>query len=211
MYYESVLRVVNPAKLISDAIDLRNVIATVCAIPDTYKGRVSITINSPNAFNLARNFTMLYLAATQEPKVAAEMMVHLWFSMRFTSKIVDIINQGIVPALATLSLNWPAGPAALNCATFYPQLRLIKTCLLVLKCTCSQLTSILRILTTTIKPAPRWFERHRAVTNPLERDYRDIQYACQRPAWRTSTARYRRRGVLAPLRARLNTFDCLNP
>lgn len=60
--------------------DLRNVISSVNAIPDTFEGPISVTINDFNPRVAARNLAMLLLLL-ERGEEAAEAVLHLWYSV----------------------------------------------------------------------------------------------------------------------------------
>lgn len=61
--------------------DLRDVIRTVNALPETYTGKLTILLNDrDNALTLRNLLILLILGHVANPARAAELAVHLWYS-----------------------------------------------------------------------------------------------------------------------------------
>jgi len=195
----------------AETVDLRNVVTTVCALPDTFSGKLTFVINNLSAYNTVRNFVMLHMAATQEPKVAAEMITHFWFSAQLPEKILAIIKERIVPHMEAVLQNLPADLEDEEESTSYVDLGPGHACDLSMSVSRVELSSMLWILKADHSIATALAERRDALTDPLGQDFRDLELACQQPAWRVSTTRYRETGVLGPLRANLEAFTAIIP
>lgn len=195
----------------AETIDLRNVVTTVCALPDTFSGKLTWVINNLSAHNTARNFVMLHIAATQEPKLAAEMMIHLWFSARLPKKMLVIINECIVPYMEAMLQHWPVDREDEEKPIKYLDLGPSHHCNLSMSVSRLELSTMLWIFKADHNVATALTDRREALTDPLRQDLRDFELAFQQPAWRVSTTRYRETGVLGPLRANLEAFTAINP
>lgn len=173
---------------------------------------MTFVVNNLSSYNTARNFVILHTAATQEPKLAAEMITHLWFSTRLPEKIPTIIKERIIPHLETVLHNWPADlDDEDEASTSYVDLGLERTCDLSMSVSHVELLSMLWILKADRDVPTALAERHEALDDPRGKDFRDLELAFQQPAWRVSTTRYRKTGVLGPLRANLDAFTAINP
>lgn len=195
----------------AETVDLRSVVTTVCALPDTFSGKLTFVINNLSAQTTARNLIMLHIAATQEPKLAAEMITHLWFSARLPEKMLAIIDERIVPHMEAVLRNWPADLKDEENPMNYLDLGPTHDCSLSMSVSRLELSSVLLILNADHNVATAMAERREALTDPSGQDFRDFELAFQQPAWRVSTIRYRETGVLGPLRANLAAFTAINP
>jgi len=195
----------------AETVDLRNVVTTVCALPNTFSGKLTFVINNLSAYNTARNFVMLHIAATQEPKLAAELITHLWFSARLPEKMLAIIKERILPHMDAVLQNWPADLEDDEESTSHLDLGPARTCDLSMSVSGLELSSMLWIFRADHDVPTALAERREVLTDPLGQDFRDLELAFQQPAWRVSTTRYRKTGVLGPLRANLEAFTAINP
>lgn len=195
----------------ADAADPRNIITTICALPETFGGMLTCVVNNGGIQNTLRNFMMLQILATKDPKLAAEIVIHLWFSARLPPKVVALIKEVVLPTMERMLLDWPAGSTSPLEARSYDDEGPLDTCTLTMSFTRTQLISMLQIFRASYDPSVTLAQRSSVFSSALTKDPRDLEYAMQRPEWRTSTEKYRKTGVLAPLRADLGAFTAANP
>lgn len=74
--------------------DIRNVIETVCQLPDEYAGQAIIYINDHNPMIVARNFLMLKLLQTYDYE-AIDAVIALWYSAAMT-QAQSVVIDGVV-------------------------------------------------------------------------------------------------------------------
>eukprot|EP00250_Pteridium_aquilinum_P007264 c1701_g1_i1 orf=1-1173(-) len=78
--------------------DLRNVIETVCQLPDMYGGQVTIYINDHNPLIMARNFLMLKLLQVYCYD-ALDAVIALWYSAAMTHSQSIVIDGVVIDTL----------------------------------------------------------------------------------------------------------------
>lgn len=199
------------AKTFQDALDLRNVIETVNALPGTFNGKLKFVINSPDFHVVARHLVMLELARVLEPNLAAEIILHLWYSARLTKKMLNIINEKITLPMEELYESWSSGSTgSAEFATFSRDL--VETCEISRQLSHSQILAIIRILDAKHDLSNAMSQRRAVITDPIAGDRKDVEAGLQQPTWRIPTLSYEYHGVLAPLRAHVEgIFDVVNP
>ncbi|KAH7298682.1 hypothetical protein KP509_25G054200 [Ceratopteris richardii] len=78
--------------------DLRNVIETVCQLPEKFLGQVTIYINDYNPIIMARNFLMLKLLQTYGFD-ALDLVITLWYSAAMTLPQSIVVDGMVIHAI----------------------------------------------------------------------------------------------------------------
>lgn len=67
--------------------DLNSVITTIANLPDDFTGTCRVVINDRDFLTIARSTLFLMIAVRCQPQVAAEMILHLWYSPLITKEM----------------------------------------------------------------------------------------------------------------------------
>ena len=176
-------------------------------LPASYNGTCSVVLNDKNYNVVARNITMLLLAAQLPPLDAAELILHVWYSSRLSQDMLATVEKYVKEPVADVvskikgkpdnvmqSKKWTYGAVEMTVCLYKPQW-----------------TSLLQILEAKHGVQKTEEERQKVVLAPTRVDYRDRElYSLSGPR-RMSSARFRDTGVLAPFGACLSRFDRPNP
>ncbi|KAL8792020.1 MAG: hypothetical protein Q9195_005361 [Heterodermia aff. obscurata] len=187
--------------------DLRNMICSVNGLSNSYKGTCAIVLNDKNYNVVARNITMLLLAAHLPPLDAAELILHVWYSGRLSQGMLDAIKKYVKEAVAEVvakikgksdnvmqSKKWTYGDVEMRVCLYKPQWN-----------------TLLQILEAKHEVQKTEQERQKIVLAPSRIDYRDRElYKLSGPR-RLCTTKFRETGVLAPFGSCLEQFNCSNP
>ncbi|RYP29502.1 hypothetical protein DL767_006692 [Monosporascus sp. MG133] len=190
--------------------DLRNVVATVASIPREYSRKVNIVLNDRDSDVVARNTVMLLVMLTQEdPMLAAETVLHIWYSAFVTQSVIDVINgkpRQLVQAVCTkiegrepdvvLAKTWTFGERSLP-----------------LVLTKDQWISLLSHFDLPTGLTYEMAKQNRVgITLAPERvDFRERGYFAQKPSSRIVNMRFREEGILLPFGRRRDAFIHPNP
>ena len=198
-----------------DCNDLRDVMKTVNSLPANYRGVLSCDINHGTPAVAARNLLTLLVAIKQPPALAAEIIVHLWYSALLTRSMFDAMKTSILPHLNVVintitentsetqrstnefGIDW-TDLAGVNCR--------ISFCVRE-----SFLTMLQQLLTVEHDKATAMENRARMVLHPRFTDAMQFRSYNQQCQWRSSAERYRFDGVLSPFGACIDAFDVVNP
>jgi hypothetical protein len=109
--------------------DLRNVLLSIANLPTTFTGHCQIIINDKDWEVVARNAIMLMVALQCEPDIAANAILHLWYSSLVTADTIEILKIHVQPLIddvlgkitdkpsgSTQSKTWSFGTRKLNLA-----------------------------------------------------------------------------------------------
>ena len=84
--------------------DIRHFIKTVNALPDDYSGNLTVVINDQAPIVCLRNLVLLILLGTiEDPSVAAELSLHLWYSAFTQMGHPLMVISTIAPLIPTFS------------------------------------------------------------------------------------------------------------
>ncbi|KAK1624557.1 hypothetical protein BDP81DRAFT_437802 [Colletotrichum phormii] len=190
--------------------DLRNVIKTIAQLPDSYTQPVEVTINDRNLDIVARNVIMLLISlVVDDVDIAADCIIHVWYSALLRKSDLDIMQHRIRPVLEEVchklkgkgsdnlqAKNWTFGQRSLR---------------LVLK---KSVWDDLLSFTGTPKglTANRAHEIRKAVTLAEGRkDYRERHLLVQSLSHRIALTRFREDGLLLPFGNARDAFRHPNP
>ncbi|KAL8703599.1 MAG: hypothetical protein Q9201_003224 [Fulgogasparrea decipioides] len=187
--------------------DLRNVASSINGLPSTYDGNCTIVLNDKNDNVVARNITMLLMAAQLPPKHAAELMLHVWYSGRLTQEMCAAIDKYAREPIADvvckiknksnevlLSKRWDFGAAEVSVRLYKPQW-----------------TLLLQVLEARYDVTKTEQERRKVVLAHSRLDYRDRELYTLSGSRRMCSSTFRDTGVLAPFGLHLDHFKCPNP
>lgn len=83
--------------------DLRNLIKTVAGLPVSYAGRLAIVVNDQEFDIAARNAIFLIIAlVVEDPPLAADTIIHLWYSAFITKKHTDLLTTKVHPLISSV-------------------------------------------------------------------------------------------------------------
>jgi len=90
--------------------DLRNVVLTINSIPDGYTGRIFVAVNDLGPHIAARNLLLLLgLSCVRNRDLAADIVLHLWYSVFIPEEYHNRIAAFVTPALLSAAngrLDW---------------------------------------------------------------------------------------------------------
>jgi hypothetical protein len=187
------------------------VIKTVNSIPDDFDKNILIVINDKDMDVAARNAIILLIICTiGDPDMAADLIIHLWYSSLLTESHMEILQTVILPIIqrccddmaskpgwGLLSRKWtlPSGDS-LN----------IAFC----KDDWMRMLDYLRV--------PEGLTRRRAdeirkrvTLQPLRRDYQETLLSAMKPGERVARDKFLNDGLLLPFGASTEGFTVPNP
>ena len=194
------------ADFLQDANDLRNVVMSVLGMPADHKKICSYAINCKDLAMAARNVVILLISFLSPPEEAARLMLHVWYSARLTTQMVQLLNhirrciaEGVEnrgsmsetdSADQMQSMQWKFDSRVLKLSLYK-----------------SQWDYVLKILefSPSLEEAER--RRRRVMLLETQLDTRDRQYYDLRPSKRVSIHRLRETGVLLPFGNGVNGSD----
>ena len=193
--------------LTSASGDPRNIICTVNGLSSSYNGTCAIVLNDKNYNVVARNITMLLIAAQLPPLDAAELILHVWYSGRLSKGMLAAIEKYVKEPVADIvakikgksdhvlqSKKWTYGAVEMTVCLYKPQW-----------------TTLLQILEAKHEVQKTEQERRKIVLAPTRIDYRERELYILSGPRRMCSAKFRETGVLAPFGSCLEQFDCSNP
>ncbi|KAI0378799.1 hypothetical protein F5Y04DRAFT_272324 [Hypomontagnella monticulosa] len=190
--------------------DIRNVIRTIDSIPNECRSPIKVYMNDRDGDVVGRNAIMLLLALIEEdPAVAAENIIHTWYSSFISEPLYDLLKGRIRELVqdvctkiggkasnATLGKTWTFGSRSLR--------------LVLEKKQWLDLLASLEVPPGLTKERAQ--EIRRSVTLAPERvDFRERRYFAQQPGDRASAQYFRQEGVLLPFGAPRSSFTVPNP
>ena len=180
---------------------------SVNGLPDTPDSTCNVFVNDMNHIVVARNITMLLLAAQLPPLDAAELILHVWYSARLsrymvaaikkyaTEPIADVVAQiQDVPEDSMQAKTWSFGAVEVN------------VCLLK-----QQWTALLKILEAEHDLSKTEAERQKVVLDTDFEDMRDYDYCLWSGSRRVTSRRFSETGVIVPFGTCIALFECPNP
>lgn len=187
--------------------DLRNIIKSIIGIPDDYNGTCLCIVNDKDQLVVARNVVMLLTSLIFPPIIAAELILHIWYSARLTPKMLQDVKDRVRPLIAEvvkkieqkkndvlLSKTWTFGTRVLS-------LRLYK----------QQWSSILRLFDGEQPVSKSEEERKYVMLNETRVDYRERRLFMLSPSRRACSFKMRETGMLLPFGSCLDGYNCSNP
>ena len=184
-------------------------VKTAADIRETYDGRCEIILNNRDPDIVARNVIFMLVAFTFDPDVAAPIMLHTWYSARFTPDIMRSLQSGVIPLLKDVRTKIQAKPAHVLLSKKWSfnkrSLRIVLT-----KQQWDHLPSYLEVSDNLSATTAQ--NKRTAVTLAPERiDYLHRRLHAQPPARRICTMKFRQDGILLPFGSSRKEFDTPNP
>ena len=193
--------------------DLRNVIETVLALPDSMVSPCTIMVNDNNFAIVRRNILLLTTALMYPSEEVGNTMVHLWYSVFLPQNLVSPFQRSVCHELRK-AYDQIKGDDLHKSGTSHT--------ILELKEARSTLETILR--PSDFKEVYRPFIEESAVTfeeaqrqrraqsvKPVLRDELGLMKYVRSPPHRLATSRFHKRGVLLPFGKSCKRFDVPNP
>ncbi|KAL4752900.1 hypothetical protein BDW72DRAFT_191664 [Aspergillus terricola var. indicus] len=189
--------------------DLRNVIKTINALPQTYSGCLNLDLNDGDETVALRNIILMIVAFHFQPEKASIIMLHLCYSAFLRKDMLESVQSVCIPFIQNLLASGQEGPTGL-----------------LLKGTCTHnkatLTAALprviweRILLIFTTPSRLSFDEavalRRSVTLAKHRqDQREGSMFRLPPPWRLAQQKFREDGVLLPFGASRDRYNIPNP
>ncbi|KAI3337490.1 hypothetical protein HD806DRAFT_543118 [Xylariaceae sp. AK1471] len=190
--------------------DMRNAILSVASLPPSNRGPLSIVINDREIDVVARNVIFLLIFFVEkDPAVAAEHVLHIWYSALITEPcnrmllnklkplVEDVCNKTAQkPGPALLAKTWKFGESSL---------RLILT-----RDNWFSLLSYFDVPWGLTKDRAQ-LVRQRTVSAPERVDYVDRKLCNKSPAERLGMTKFRGDGILLPFGQPREAFTVPNP
>ncbi|KAI1359481.1 hypothetical protein F5Y08DRAFT_349648 [Xylaria arbuscula] len=190
--------------------DLRNVVLSVASLPQAFKSPLSIVINDREIDIVARNLIMLLLMLVEEDRVvAAESMLHIWYSALVTEACYTLLQEKIKPIIEDVcnkTVGKPGQSIFGKTWTFGgSSVRVVLT-----RVAWVQLLSYFEVPTRMTKKTAH--DVRQAVVNaPSRVDFVDRSILMQPPNRGLGTIKYRQDGILIPFGQSHDAFIIPNP
>ncbi|KAH9225123.1 hypothetical protein K456DRAFT_1776129 [Colletotrichum gloeosporioides 23] len=160
--------------------DLRNVVKTIAKLPNSYTQSIEVTMNDRDLNIVARNVIMLLISlVVDDVNIAADCIIHVWYSALLCKSNLNIIQHRIHPVLKEVCYKLKGKGA-------------------------DTLQDDLLSFTDTPKglTSNQAYDIRKAVTLAEGRkDYRDRHLLLQYPSHRIALTRFREDGLLLPFGA----------
>ncbi|KAI5866987.1 hypothetical protein GGS23DRAFT_299667 [Durotheca rogersii] len=190
--------------------DIRNVALSVVSIPDSFKSPVHICMNDRDMDVVGRNVIMLLLALTEDDAaVAADNILHLWYSSFITQPLHDTLRGKILPLVQAVcaKINNRDSEAPLGKTWTFGRLSLR---LVLLKKSWFELRASLEVPAgLTLEGAQKI--RQSVTIAPERVDYRERVYFGLSPGHRSGAQKFRESGVLLSFGAPRDLYTIPNP
>ncbi|RYP39103.1 hypothetical protein DL766_000559 [Monosporascus sp. MC13-8B] len=190
--------------------DMRNAVLSVASLPPTYRGPLSIVINDREIDIVARNVILLLIFFVEEnPTVAAEYVLHVWYSALITAPCSSMLRDKLKPMVeyvcnkiaqkpgsALLGKTWKFGESSI---------RLVLT-----RNNWFSLLSYFDVPQGLAKDAAQYL-RQMVVSAPERVDYVEREMCTKSPSARLGIAKFRGDGILLPFGQPRGAFAIPNP
>ena len=180
---------------------------SVIALPEGYDQICTCVLNDQDTVVVCRNIVMLLITMLLPPPVAAEVVLHVWYSARLTSGMVHALQKSVKPLIADVvgkitgrsssvlfSKTWTFGASAVS-------VRLYK----------EQWNFLLAMLEKDHRTDDTEGSRKYIMLNDTRLDYRERHLFLLSPSRRVCTDRMRKDGILLPFGSCLEEFSFPNP
>ncbi|KAL4252947.1 MYND-type zinc finger protein samB [Abortiporus biennis] len=187
--------------LFNASSDFRNVIRTVNKLPNDYSGHLVIVLNDSDCWVTARNIVLLLMLSTyRDPDQAAELAVHLWFSLFVTIKHQYNILDQLLKFLSTITASDRifAYPMREN---LFMSGELSKECYSIIN----------QIVRKTHKEDYTTRQIDKLWNTPASKERIRYRYPRMNPSHRASSNKYREKGILIPHWAEDRDYCVANP
>ncbi|KAI0185492.1 hypothetical protein EV127DRAFT_348191 [Xylaria flabelliformis] len=201
----------NPINLLFAASgDLRNIVLSVANLPQSYRSPLSIVINDLEIDIVARNLIFLLIMLVEEdPNVAAESMIHVWYSALVTEPCYALLQKKLKPIVEDICNKIAGKPSKTLLGKTWNfgrnSLRLVLTQEVWMK-----LPSYFEVPSGMTKETA-CAVRQAVVNAPSRVDYFDRALLLRSPAMGLGMIRYRNDGVLVPFGQDREAFLIPNP
>lgn len=185
-------------------------VKTIADIPESYKHPVHVVINDLEFDVVARNIIMLLIAlVVEDPKEAAECIVHLWYSALLRESDMTILRRRIRPLIADVcnkSTNKPSASLLGKTWTFGKRsLRVVLS-----KSAWDRLVCFLDPVSgLTVEKAHQI--RTRVTMSEHRKDRLERSIFASKPFHRVALVKFREEGLLLPFGAPRSNFTMPNP
>jgi hypothetical protein len=178
-------------------------------VPKSFTGCCRVVINDVDFDVVARNAIMLLVAFQFEPKKAADIMLHVWYSALLPREMIGSLQSSIKPLVQDICNKIKNKPeASLQAKTWKKDTRSLR--LVLEKSQWDKLLSYFEVphgLT-----AVQAQDIRRSITLADDRkDYVERALLMKTPGQRVSIIQFRKDGLLLPFGAPRQKFDTPNP
>ena len=188
--------------------DLRSIIKSIVGIPDNYNGTALYIVNDRDQIVVARNFVMLLTSLVFPPVVAAEIMIHIWYSARLKSQMLQDVKDRVRPLIVQalkkfeqrnyttlLSETWTFGSRVLSLCLYKGQWEYIL------------------MMFDAMHPVSgsELYQQQYMKLNATGLDTLEHQLLQMPPSWRVCIVKMRESGLLLPFGSCLDEYTCQNP
>jgi hypothetical protein len=203
---ESVLRQ-DISLLFAASGDLRNVVKTIVSLPENYTESCKTVINDMNTTIVTRNALLLLTALQFEPEVATPIMLHLWYSAMLPRRMVEALQEGILPCIQGVCDKIEIRPDnSIQAKTFVNDKGSVR--LILKKTEWNALAKMLAPSKELTAPAAQAIRRR---VTQARVDYIDRSLCKMPPGRRAGAIDFRQNGILLPFGASRKEFSVPNP
>ena len=187
--------------------DVKNVIKSIVGIPDSYDGTVMCIINDKDQLIVARNVVLLLTSLVFPPVIAAEIMLHIWYSARLKPKMLQDVKDRVRPLIVQalkkfeqkndntlLSETWTFGSRALSRSLYKHQWE-----------------STLRLLDAKHPVSNSEAHKQYVMLNATGMDVLEHCLSEMSPSRRVCTVKRRESGMFLPFGSCMEEYTCPNP
>jgi hypothetical protein len=198
------------ADLFQASGDMRNAILSVASLPPRYRGPLDIVINDLEIDVVARNVIfLLILFVEKDPAVAAEYVLHVWYSALITELCSRMLFDKLRPLVEEVcnKIAQKPGPARFGKTWKFGEssLRLILT-----RDNWYSLLSYFDVPQGLTKDTAQRV-RQRTVSTPERVDYLDRKLCHKSPSEQLGMTKFRKDGILLPFGHPREDFTIPNP
>jgi hypothetical protein len=186
------------------------VIKTFAALPKSYNGTLTVTINDHDPLVVARNIIICVLAVSiDDADLASECITHVWYSAFRRQVDLDLLHTHVLPLAKEVCLKIAdKSLASLQAKTW--RVRKCSLRLIMSKQAWQLLLACLRVR-PELTPSQAQTLRLAAIDKPEGQDSRDLDTLRRLPVHRISRQRFRDDGMALPFGHSRKTFVIPNP
>ncbi|TFY58925.1 hypothetical protein EVG20_g7975 [Dentipellis fragilis] len=179
--------------------DLRNVMKTVNELPSDYSGHLTILLNDIEPYIVVRNLAiLLILGQVSDEEMAAEVALHLWYSLFVPVEHIATYHSVITPYLTKYDPDEPSAVALGPNSTLSA----------IIPADTMRLLAALLVSDHDIQDANAENRRVRFAPGRVDRHHR--HYCRLQPSNRLAVHEFRRFGLVLPFGARNDLFNTPN-
>ena len=182
-------------------------IESTIALPEGYNKTCLCILNDRDPVVVCRNVIMLLITRLLSAPIAAELVLHVWYSARLTSDMVELLQRCIKPLIADVVgkiVSRPSGVLYSKTWTFdngIVSVRLYK----------EQWSFMQAMLEKDHSVNTTENSRKEIMLNHTRLDHRERSLLPLSPSKRVCAARMRQEGILLPFGSCLASFNFPNP